>query len=411
MAGFRDYLPKHFTPAQLQEMGIASPEDFDYGQYLRAKGITAQSYRSEHGRVPLIREFQQFQNERMIERITEVFEYAEQLRGKPLVRSINSSASSPRTLIPAPAIDYFCGEVDHHAAAQQAPAEPVFVYKVVEALQRRQTATASGQDWAWIKANEKPGLVRLWIAQAYAFGSVFMAPHHQWCYTQELGTHWWDGKPEDFAWLYRFVRDHASRLEGYRSLADTAVIYSGDFNQTRAAAQALTEANIPFLMLVAGNSELPLTLPEPSLAPVKNLIAADPAFEQRHADELRDRSFQRLEWRGVEHLPEELRSLVQVEGAESIRVSLRYHPETGRVVCHVLNQNYDPVRDDVTPADVTITLATRLLDQAGVRLSESAAVLYTPRAEPRKIDLRREDETVVFELKNAGGWSLVELGR
>ena len=179
MEGFGVYMRNRFPTDELEAMGIADVGTFDYGEFLKQEGITAETYKKSHLNCPLISVFQRFQNETMKERISAVYEYAERLRGRPLLRSINSSASAPRTLVPAALIDYFCGEVRHEAHAVEGPVEPVFVYKTVEALGLRQTATASGQDWAWINGNEKPGLVRLWIAQAYAFGSVFMVPHRQ----------------------------------------------------------------------------------------------------------------------------------------------------------------------------------------------------------------------------------------
>ena len=248
MRGFREFLRERLSKEELRELGIEEIDSFDYREFLRSKGITAERFRRE--RCPLGDLFQEFQDRRVTELLREIFEYAERLRGKPLLRSVNSNASSPYALLPAPLIDYFCGEVDHRASTGEVPLEPILVYKLVEGLGKRQTATASGRDWAWIKASEKPGLVRTWIAQAYAFGSTFMVPHNQWCYTPELGTHWWKGKPEDFGFLYGFVRDHAPLLDGYVSLARIAILYDErDFHVVREAALRMAELNIPFAIV------------------------------------------------------------------------------------------------------------------------------------------------------------------
>ena len=411
MKGFRDYLQRHYSAAQLAERGIAAIESFDYGVFLKEKGITAAQYKSKSPECPLRDEFQVFQNESMKARITEMFERAEALRHMPLVRSINSSASSPRTLIPAPIIDYFCGEVDHHAASQAVPPEPVMVYKIVESLGRRQTATASGQDWAWIKANEKPGLVRTWIAQTYAFGSVFMAPHHQWCYTQELGTHWWDGKPEDFADLFQFVADHRALLDDYQSLADTVLIYTrAGYSTIRNAAARLTEANVPYTIQIAGDAELPGELSGDALSTYSNVIVAENSPTNERRERWTSAQVKILEWKDLESLPVEITHLVEVKGDAHVRISLRYNPRRPEapLVCHVLNQHYDPSQDRVIPGDVQIILHKDLLERTHKSEKAAKARVHRPGSESTEIPLEIEGDGVSFQILNAGVWTLVE---
>ncbi len=412
MKGFRDYLQKHFSSSQLKEKGIENIKTFDYGDFLKAKDITAEKYKKEHYSIPLIREFQKYQNERMIARITDIYEYAEKQRDKLLVRSINSSASSPRTLIPSPVIDYFCGEVHQHAASKAAPIEPVLIYKLVEALNRRQTATASGQDWAWIKANEKPGLVRTWIAQTYAFGSVFMVPHRQWCYTSELGTHWWHGKVEDFAWLYRFVRDNSTLFDHTSSLADTALIYSMENHSTiRKAAFQLAENNIPYAILIAGNDELPLRLQPGVVAAYKNLIIGDQPLPDNQDDVLKQSNATIYPYKNIKSLPNTIRNQVKVEGSKKIRVSLRYYSKQkdGAIICHLLNQNYQAGNDKITPADVEISIDKALLDKAGNKSDLKSANVLMPKRERFETEVSKNGNKISFIVENLGLWAVVEL--
>ncbi len=412
MAGFREYLAKKYSTDQLQEMGIEDIEHFDYGKFLIAKGWDAERYRKEHHSCPLIGEFQIFQNRRMIERIRDVFEHAEKIRGKFLVRSINSSASGTRQLIPSPVIDYFCGEVGHHAASKEAPVEPVFVYKMVEALNRRQTATASGHDWAWIKANEKPGLVRMWIAQTYAFGSVFMVPHHQWCYTQELGTHWWHGEVEDFAYLYQFVRKHRSLLDGTASLANVALIHSTDNHRTiREAAIHMTEANIPFSVLVAGNEELPVIIDAKSVSKFNFFIKGTQSLDEKQQTILNRASGRKLQWKGIEELPAMLQRQINIEGAEQVRISLRYHPENpgAPIVCHILNQNYDPDKDGVNTVTIKVSVNKELIEKGAGNRKIKHAKIHKPKRESVVTEVTSDQEAISFEVKNSGLWAIVEL--
>ena len=100
------------------------------------------------------------------------------------------------------------GEVDHHAERGTSSLhDAVFAYRMAEAIGKPLAATARGFDWAWVKANHSTNLVKIWIALGYCMGQRLMAPHRQWCFTKEKGSHWYEGPAEAFAPLYRFVRD------------------------------------------------------------------------------------------------------------------------------------------------------------------------------------------------------------
>lgn len=410
MDGFRRYLKDRFSEKELREMGIEQVEKFDYRRFLKERGITAEQFRRESWRCPLGDLFQDFQNQQMKEVVGEIFEYAERLRGRRLVRSVNSSASSPRTLIVAPLIDYFCGEVPHHASTAEVPVEPVFVFRMVEALDRRQTATAAGHDWAWIKANGKPGLVRTWIAQAYAFGSTFMVPHRQWCYTRELGTHWWYGRPEDFAHIYRFVREHAHLLDEYISLADTALIYSNaNFSEVRDAALKLAEANIPYVILAAGDESLPYRITSEMIEPYDYLIAGSKPLPDGQEEILQTANAKIVRWEGLDKLPDKMKGRITVDGSDPVRISIRHNPcsSDSPLVCHILNLNYDFEMDDIRPADVTVTIGESILKRSG--LDVRFGMIHMIGGKSARLPITKVDEGVKFEIKGLGLWAIVEL--
>ena len=412
MEGFREYLRQRFSKDRLKEMGIEQIDKLDYREFLKTKGITAEQFRKERHKCPLGEIFQEFQNLRMKQSIQEIFEYVEQISDKLLLRSLNSSASSPRALLPVPLIDYFCGEVAHHASNAQTPVEPVFVFRLVEALKRRQTATASGHDWAWIKANGKPKLVRTWVAQAYAFGSVLMVPHNQWCYTAELGTHWWRGKPEDFAYMYRFVREHDSLLNRYASLANTALLYTNEnFSDIRDAALKLTEANIPYAIIIAGGEELPLRLTAESFAQYDYIIVGPKPLSGEQGKLLEKSEAQVVRWEGLSELPEAITKQVFIDDSDRVRVSIRYNPDdsAASIVCHLLNQNYDSEVDNINPVDVRVTLNKGLIDKAMGNSDIRVAVIHIPKDSPARLPVVKTDDTISFEVKGLGLWTVVEL--
>jgi hypothetical protein len=380
MTAFRDYLKRK------GKLSASEAERFDYRQHLKQAGITAAQYRQNAWKVPFGAEFQQFQREAVAQLIQQVYEKAENLMRKPLLRSVNSSASSPEALLVEPLVDYFCGEVDHHASQKGISVEPLFVYRLVEAFDKRQTATASGWDWAWIAANEKPGLVRAWVAQAYAFGSVFMVPHNQWCYTPEKGTHWWRGKPEDFAYLYRFVREHRHLFDGYLPLTNTLLeIDEARFEAAKRLALAMLESSVPFAVLYR--------MPDGRSRRAGNVQAS--GYRVLTAEHT------------LTNLPEETRNQLQVETEGKFVVSVRRHVQRGGypVVIHLLNRDYRVETDGVVPAEVTVRLGGVLLKRFGISARE--AIALSPDGRPMIATLQKTKEGVAVEVKNAGLWTVV----
>jgi hypothetical protein len=230
MEGFRRYLENEVPPEVLREKGITDLADFDYGQFLRDKAITREEFRRYLDwyppRIPLAQEYIAFQYRASAQWVAEYRAYAESKLGHTLPLSVNSSLSDPKDLFIAPVVDYYCGEVAHDASERKPPGGPIFTYKLGDAVGRLVACTAAGWDWAFVIENDCPGLVRTWIAQAYALGHQMMASSRQWAYTEEKGTHWYFSKPGDYDFLYRFVRLNAALLDGYEAVADVGVLYS-----------------------------------------------------------------------------------------------------------------------------------------------------------------------------------------
>lgn len=377
---FREYLKR------AGKLSASEAESFNYRDYLLQQGITAERYRQNPWTVPFGAEFQRFQREAMMALVKQVYEHAERTRRKPLLRSVNSGASSPEALLVEPLVDYFCGEVDHHAASSKVSVEPLFVYRLVEAFNKRQTATASGWDWAWIAANEKPGMVRAWIAQAYAFGSVFMVPHNQWCYTPEKGTHWWRGKPEEFAHLYRFVREHRDLFDGHLPLTTTLLeVDDARFEKAKALALAMLEANVPFAVSYRTPDGRPHTAGNARTVGYRIL-----SVEQ-----------------SLTNLPEETRNQLRVESAGRFIVSLRWRVQKGGypLVIHLLNRDYRAEEDAVAPAGVSVHINNTLLQR--LRLTPREAAVLSPEGRAMAVTLRKSKEGMAIEVKNVGLWTVV----
>ena len=95
--------------------------------------------------------------------------------GRPLPIGANAGLLWPRHLGDYQALDLFSAETDHHAVGRRFTDQPLVAYRLADAVRRPYAATASGGDWAFIQEHQTPGLVRGWVALAYAAGHAFMA--------------------------------------------------------------------------------------------------------------------------------------------------------------------------------------------------------------------------------------------
>jgi hypothetical protein len=193
---------------------------------------------------------------------------------------------------------------------------------------------------------------------------MLMAPHRQWCYTDQKGTHWYDGPAERFAPLYRFVRSHAALFDGYGTLADATLVmpnraFRRDPARWISMGQALTAAGLGYSIALGGDDivEKPIAAAELRLAPV--LVVPDvTALEKDDAArvEARRRSARPgAVLTSVEEAVRTVKPAVAVIAGRPARAFARV--KKGSAVVHVVNYDYDAARDDVTvQRDVRVTL-------------------------------------------------------
>ncbi|MCC7374983.1 MAG: hypothetical protein IT581_10020 [Verrucomicrobiales bacterium] len=313
----------------------------------------------------------------------ELRQLAERTAGHPVPVGANAGLLWPRHLSDYQALDLFTAETDHHAARRQFDDTPLFAYRLAEAMGRPYAATASGGDWAFIKENNLPGLVRGWIALSYAAGQRLMAPHHQWCYTPAKGTHWYDGSTERFAPLYRFVRTNATWFDGFNTYADLAVLlphrsYAQNPQRWFDIANRLAATNLTYRFVVAGDEIVDRSLRPEDLASAPGLLLpvadaylpADQAVLNAH---LQTQSA----FRDVDDAIAKVGPAVRLPNSPPVRVLPRVKP--GAMVLHLLNYQYDPTRDDVLPLeDIAVHLD---LPRLGVPKAKTGRWI-TPDADP-----------------------------
>jgi hypothetical protein len=221
MSGFREYLRTHATKDQLQQAGVEQLDAFDYRALVRKYATTRQEYKKVQHRIPLMDLFLAFQTEAAAEHVRQLGRLAEEVAGHPVLLSANACLPNEVHTHVVKYLTHIVCEVDQHAAAGTGQIDrAIEAYQLATRLGKPLAATASGWDWAFVKQNQCEELVRFWIALAYAHGQRFMVPHpqRQWCFNNELGTHWYAAPVEAYAPLYRFIRANAEWFDGFEAV-------------------------------------------------------------------------------------------------------------------------------------------------------------------------------------------------
>ena len=417
MAGFRQYLAKNLSPQQRTALGIDDLNAFDYRQYLLDHGATPEDYNRRRASLPLAGEFLDFQIKAMHRFVTEYRRRGEELRGKPITLSVNSPLTPVQRLVIAPALSYFCCEIGHAASSRKAPDHPVYIYKLADGVNRPVTATASGHDWAYVSEHHLTGLIRHWAALSYAHGHMLMAPHRQWCYTKQKGTHWANFPPEELAWVYQFVRGHARLLDGYAAAAPVGVVYDvAAQRQNKADVQsiaiALAARNVPFTIVVAGDDWLPdYRLTADRLSAFRAVVVpkdvAPDAEQQKLLDDV-NAAGRLVVWPDDARLERLLPAPVIVEGSEHVAIVPRAVPNdpSAPVVIHLVNRAYDGQSDAMLPQrDLTVRLRTDLFPGR----TFSRATLHAPNetSQPCAVDV--DGEYLRMTVPRLDLWTMVEV--
>ncbi len=411
VTAFREYL-QALPKAQRQTLKLGDLTVFDYRQHILNWQAAQGGAQTKPWQRPLWNEWQSFHLKAAAAFMQELKQHAAKVAGRPLPMGANAGILWYPHLVDYQALDIFVAEIDHQGESERFSTTPLFAYRLAEAMGRPLAATASGGDWAFVKEHELDGLVRSWIAQAYAAGQYLMAPHHQWCYTPQKGTHWYEGPQESYAPLYRFVRDHADLFDGYQTLAEVGLVYSfGGVRRDRTplmkAVDLLVAANVSFRMVVAGDDLLDHPLPPDELA-LPALIAVEPLSLTPEDQALLDSEAAKGRvYSTVDAALADIKSAASVQDAAGIALSDRVHvfprlkPGAPAVV-HLINWDYDRQADDVRPArDLRLVVRPEALRLKSV----SEATLFAPGADPQRLQVQGNTITV----PNLGLWGVLRL--
>jgi hypothetical protein len=401
--GFRLYLKGRPT-GELQRLGISQPETFDYRDVVR-RWLAADGKRKapQH---PLWPVWSVYQCRAAAAFMQELHELASQTAGHPIPMGANAGLLWPRHLADYKTLDLFSAETDHHAERERFSDLPLFAYRLGDAVDRPYAATASGGDWAYIKEHSLPGLVQGWIALSYAAGHRLMAPHRQWCYTPQKGTHWYQGPADKFAPLYQFVRQNPDLFDGYESYADITVLlpHRSFLNNSKRwfdLGEELAGKNISYRLLLAGDEIVDHPLTPEGLRMSRVLLTPDldglmPSDRQLVEEQAKSQPV----FRTLADARAAAPPAVQVEGDSVVRALPRV--KAGSAVIHLLNYQYDGSRDAVDPLPkVRVKLD---LNALGVAAGSSCSFI-----EPGKPARSFPIEKGTVEIPGLGLWGILRL--
>lgn len=363
--GFREYL-KSLPADELQRLGIDKPAEFDFRQTVKqwiAAEPSAKRTAPQHRLWP---EWTIFQCRSAAAFMVELHQLADQAAGHHVPMGANAGLLWPLHLSDYQTLDLFSAETDHHASARHFSDAPIFAYRLADAVARPYMSTASGGDWAYIKEQNLPGLVRGWVALSYAAGHCFMVPNRQWCYTPEKGTHWYEGPAEKFAPLYQFVRHNAALFDGYENRPDLAIViphrsFRKDPNRWFEMCGRLAATNLSYRLVLGGDEIVRHPLPTPELDSAAGILIPDTSdLDPADRKVVAEQTSKRHCLSTVDQALAETHPAVRVPGGTPVRAMVRAKP--GSVVVHLLNYDYDAAHDEVRPIkDLKVTLDVKAL--------------------------------------------------
>ncbi len=260
---FKKFLKKTYTPDQLIKKGIKNIETFDlltfHQQFAHKKYIDR----------PLYDDIFDFQTEQAVNFGREMIKYGISLSDNRIPVGANINPQNPRQQAFLLNTDYYFCET-HMKADKEDISLPqtILIYKIGDSLGRPAVIMGHGWDHAYIKKYDRPGMLRAWIAEAYAFGHYFSAPYRLWAYSPKDGSH--NYRPENnfyYSSVYKFITQNAALFDDYSGYADIALLYSiKQFQKTpwiyRSAARFLSSKNIPFDIIIVGDRyfDMPITM-------------------------------------------------------------------------------------------------------------------------------------------------------
>lgn len=410
---FRHHLKEQYSKKELAEIGIDKIDSFNYREMIGPMFQSSDAFKSayrNHKYIPLILEYESFLFHRASAFLNELASVAKQVsQNTAFPISANTYNMEPRYMIAAEDLDLFVTEVDHQ---NHAGLEPVFAYKLSDALGKRIILTANAVDWGLIKNSDNTSLVQSWIAMAYAFGHQFMTPYRQWVFVNHRQTTNYLGPTDVYSPIYRFVGEHRDLFDGYEAAAQMAVIYNhnalkkGNEYIYETCGQ-LAKANIQFDMIVAGDDWFSPRL-ETSLAdPYQHIIIPDSttlgygqqATVDRWVSESRAGYF-----RNIENIAESIHPWIQTSSSTQLFAVARVKKDSGAVV-HLIN----PVRKENKEFQKQLDIELKISQDLIGGREPMRVTFHSLFGGSMSLDFSVKDESILIKVPELKLWGIVKL--
>ena len=435
MAGFREFLKEDLDPTARESLQTGDLASFDYRDYLLSRGFTDERYRAEilafPATIPLAQEYFNYQWREVNALFREFKRYAQEF-GEDVPMSSNSPYYWAEFMYAVDAQDFYTNEMEYRPPEEEVlPSEPIYTFKLADALDKLVAITGVPSAFEPYRLKDRPGHIRLWIAQTYAHGHVFMAPEKMW--TRRFAgqpDRWYHSKPGDYEDLYHFVRDYPDLFDGYESAASVALIFSNNAvrqylgerlssghlgGQNRSvpktdlvqACLALSAANLPYRIIVAGDDWIDDRLLDADLSQFRAVVRFEPSHLSAEQEaKLADAAIPVLTWSGADDLISSVGQDIEV-ASENLSVLPRIQPGNANspLICHLLNSNYDPQTDSYrNQSHVELTVESGMVSRI-----YTSATLFAPGQAPVAVDCRASETSTKVTIPNLGMWAILKL--
>jgi hypothetical protein len=437
MIGFRDYLAETLTTEQLQAEGIDDINTFDYRDFLSSKGYDSQRYRADilafPPVIPLAKEYFDYQRREITWLFNEFKRYAGERAGRYVPMSSNSPHYDPMLNYAVEAHDFYTNEMTYHPPETEVwPHQPVYLFKLADAIQRLVAITGIPSAFEPYRLNDRPGHIQLWIAQAYAFGHVFMVPVKMWTIrTKNEPDRWYYSKPGDYEGIYHFIRDYPALFDEYESVVSVALVYSNQDarralsdlrdkgnrgglgrnapdTQLLEASSGLALANVPHCFILAGDEWMKDQLLSENLSRYDAVVRFEPSYlSAEQEDALKQVGDRLVTWSGIDMLLSHLTPKISIEDAENVVAAPRFIPDDDQApaICHLLNQNYQMDSDTYcVQHNFKVSLAKSLFGR-----TFSTATWYALGKEPLPLDCQVRGDATQVTVPALELWGILKL--
>lgn len=394
--GFSQYVKDNVSPEEGAQLGITDVYNFDYVEYLKAKGITNQSAYASVVGTPIDRLRIKFYIEKIRDFHARLLAYMEEYSGIDQFFSIN--LTDPAVRIGANAYTWLVDEVDgvmgETKSGNMSPGAMFASMLVMRSIGKENIVSPVPKD---------PGSVRIThsaIPMAYATGQFMLVPWDTWLH----GSTRYYATLEELGGTYELPREYPFLFDNYET--PEVVGYVFDFNESEIIvdyAKSLLDKGIPARALVRETGTVSYTFDETDFYGLQAVIAAG------ELPNLTEREKELIENSGIQFIPANDNAAINnientfwtVRNNDSdISTVLRTNKlyDNAPVVVHAVNYN------TAAKENVEIEINNMYLPQ-GNNLKVN---VYKPQTDCKTISVKKGETTTKFVIDSVDRWTVLE---